>query len=216
MLGRTDSAVCRFCFHGTYTKPNHCHTAYSQRLFYRLMARGRRPLAQHLQHYKTVSIFIRQLAATASWKSLPGMGVQHYGGDHPPSQHNSTSGLWQINATLYITAKYICHASLHTLHACPHPSPLFPAPTLPPAPFPSRYVENELLGMKSLFDSKEACLRQELSEERDRLAREAGVLKQQVEEATAARAAAGVRPPHPRSYSHVLLILLVVKALELQ
>lgn len=142
------------------------------------------------------------------------MGVQQYGGDHPPSQHDSTCGLSQINATLHITAKYLCHAFLDKLHACPHPPPLFPAPTLPPAPFPSRYVENELLGMKSLFDSKEACLRQELSEERDRLAREADVLKQQVEEATAGRAAAGVRPPHPRPYSHVLL--LVVKALELQ
>ncbi|CAM9784123.1 unnamed protein product [Ectocarpus sp. 4 AP-2014] len=52
------------------------------------------------------------------------------------------------------------------------------------------YVENELLGMKSLFESKEACLRQELSEERDKLAGEVGVLRQRLEQAEAGRAAA--------------------------
>ncbi|CAM9305835.1 unnamed protein product [Scytosiphon promiscuus] len=52
------------------------------------------------------------------------------------------------------------------------------------------YVENELLGMKSLFEDKEACLRRELSEERDRLAREVGELKQELEQAEAGRAAA--------------------------
>ncbi|CAM9974583.1 unnamed protein product, partial [Ectocarpus sp. 12 AP-2014] len=52
------------------------------------------------------------------------------------------------------------------------------------------YVENELLGMKSMFESKEACLRQELSEERDKLASEVGVLKQRLEQAEAGRAAA--------------------------
>lgn len=55
-----------------------------------------------------------------------------------------------------------------------------------------RYVENELLGMKSLFESKEACLREELGEERDRLAREAAVLRQRLERAEAGRAAAEV------------------------
>lgn len=55
-----------------------------------------------------------------------------------------------------------------------------------------RYVENELLGMKSLFESKEACLRQELSEERDKLAGEVGVLRQRLEQAEAGRAAAEV------------------------
>ncbi|CAM9980785.1 unnamed protein product [Ectocarpus sp. 12 AP-2014] len=52
------------------------------------------------------------------------------------------------------------------------------------------YVENELLGMKSMFESKEACLRQELSEERDKLAGEVGVLRQRLEQAEAGRAAA--------------------------
>lgn len=55
-----------------------------------------------------------------------------------------------------------------------------------------RYVENELLGMKSLFENKEACLRRELSEERDKLASEIDVLKQQLEQAEAGRAAAEV------------------------
>ncbi|CBJ29266.1 Hypothetical leucine rich repeat protein [Ectocarpus siliculosus] len=53
-----------------------------------------------------------------------------------------------------------------------------------------RYVENELLGMKSLFESKEACLRQELGEERDKLAGEVGVLRQRLEQAEESRAAA--------------------------
>ncbi|CAM9670378.1 unnamed protein product [Ectocarpus sp. 6 AP-2014] len=52
------------------------------------------------------------------------------------------------------------------------------------------YVENELLGMKSLFESKEACLRQELGEERDKLAGEVGVLRQRLEQAEEGRAAA--------------------------
>ncbi|CAB1120640.1 unnamed protein product [Ectocarpus sp. CCAP 1310/34] len=52
------------------------------------------------------------------------------------------------------------------------------------------YVENELLGMKSMFERKEACLRQELSEERDKLAGEVGVLRQRLEQAEAGRAAA--------------------------
>lgn len=56
-----------------------------------------------------------------------------------------------------------------------------------------RYVENELLGMKSLFESKEACLRQELTRERDQLAREADVLRRRVEEAETGRTAAEVR-----------------------
>ncbi|CAN0248461.1 unnamed protein product [Ectocarpus fasciculatus] len=44
--------------------------------------------------------------------------------------------------------------------------------------------------MKSLFESKEACLRQELGEERDKLAGEVGVLRQRLEQAEAGRAAA--------------------------
>eukprot|EP00903_Cladosiphon_okamuranus_P006766 g6598.t1 len=53
-----------------------------------------------------------------------------------------------------------------------------------------RYVENELLGMKSLFESKEACLREELGDERDKLAREAAVLRERLEQAEAGKAAA--------------------------
>ncbi|CAM9225275.1 unnamed protein product [Pylaiella littoralis] len=53
-----------------------------------------------------------------------------------------------------------------------------------------RYVENELLGMKSLFEKKEACLRQALSEERDKLTREATLLRQRLELAEAGRTAA--------------------------
>lgn len=55
-----------------------------------------------------------------------------------------------------------------------------------------RYVENELLGMKSLFENKEACLREELGEERDNLAREAAVLRERLEQAETAKAAAEV------------------------
>lgn len=57
----------------------------------------------------------------------------------------------------------------------------------------SRYVEGELLGMKSLFEDKEASLRQELGEERDKLKGEAAVLRQRLEEAETGRAAAEVR-----------------------
>lgn len=60
-----------------------------------------------------------------------------------------------------------------------------------------RYVEGELLGMKSLFQEKEACLRQELGKERDKLAREADSLRQRLEQAEAGRTVAEVRPPCP-------------------
>lgn len=46
--------------------------------------------------------------------------------------------------------------------------------------------------MKGLFESKEASLRQEVSEEREKLAREADVLRGRLDEATAGRAAAQV------------------------
>lgn len=47
--------------------------------------------------------------------------------------------------------------------------------------------------MKSLFEDKEASLRQELGEERDKLKGEAAVLRQRLEEAETGRAAAEVR-----------------------
>lgn len=46
--------------------------------------------------------------------------------------------------------------------------------------------------MKSLFEGKEACLRQELGEERDKLAHEVAPLRQRLEQAEAGRAAAEV------------------------
>lgn len=56
----------------------------------------------------------------------------------------------------------------------------------------NRYVENELLSMKSLFEEKEAGLRQELSEDRERLVQELESLRKRAEEATAGRIAAEV------------------------
>lgn len=61
------------------------------------------------------------------------------------------------------------------------------------APVVNRYVETELLSMKSLFEEKEAVLRQELSGDRERLVQEVESLRKQVEEATAGRIAAEVR-----------------------
>lgn len=46
--------------------------------------------------------------------------------------------------------------------------------------------------MKSLFENKEARLREELGEERDKLAREGAVLRQRLEQAEAGRATAEV------------------------
>lgn len=46
--------------------------------------------------------------------------------------------------------------------------------------------------MKSLFADKEAWLREELSEERDKLAREAAVLRERLEQAEAGKVAAEV------------------------
>lgn len=56
-----------------------------------------------------------------------------------------------------------------------------------------RYVENELLGMKSLFENKEACLRQELKEEREKLVKAGDGLRRQIEEEKEGRVAAEVR-----------------------
>lgn len=47
--------------------------------------------------------------------------------------------------------------------------------------------------MKSLFDNKEASLREEIGEEREKLKCEVAVLRQRLEEAEAGRAAAEVR-----------------------
>lgn len=56
--------------------------------------------------------------------------------------------------------------------------------------------------MKSLFEDKEACLREELGQERDTLAREAALLRQRLEQAEAGRAAAEVRDARPCRVRH--------------
>lgn len=58
---------------------------------------------------------------------------------------------------------------------------------------PCRYVEYELLSMKSLFEQKEAGLQEELRGERELLAQEIEVLRQRAQEATARRTIAEVR-----------------------
>lgn len=55
-----------------------------------------------------------------------------------------------------------------------------------------RYVEKELLGMKSLFEDKEACLRLEFQEEKEKLAQKASGLRRQAEEASAEKVTAQV------------------------
>lgn len=84
-----------------------------------------------------------------------------------------------------------CHLS--SSHGVPSSVLLCPVAITRPSAIRPRYVENELLNMKSLFEEKEACLRRELEEERVALEREASDLRKNVEAASSEKAAAEVR-----------------------
>lgn len=142
MLGRT--VPCVGSASTVHTEIRITATVYPQRLFYVMMLRRRRPLAQHSQHQKNrfefhllldrhglVEITSVDGGTTVIWRRPPHQSI--------PNSNNCTCGLSHKNAPLYlnIAAKYTCHACLHTLlqYYTPAlilhpPAPLFPSSLL--------------------------------------------------------------------------------------